>query len=67
MVTTGREIRISPVTLRASQGRTLRRLAPRAVLREQQRQLLVPVPGGTDKASELLAFVRELWEPETDN
>ena len=67
MVVSGKDIRISPVTLLASQGRALRRLAPRAVLREQQKQLLVPIPAGPDKASELLAFVRELWESGDEN
>ena len=67
MVVAGKEIRISPVELRASQTRTLRRLAPRAVFREQQKQLLVPMPTGNDKASQLLAFVRELWEPDDEN
>ena len=67
MVVSGKDIRISPVVLLASQGRALKRLAPRAILREQQKQLFVPMPAGPDKASELLAFVRELWEPGDDN
>ena len=67
MVVAGRDIRISPVELRASQTRVLKRLSPRAVWREQQKQLLVPVPDGPDKAGSLLDFVRELWEPETEN
>ena len=67
IVVAGRDIRIAPVELRASQTRVLRRLSPRAVWREQQKQLLVPVPDGADKGETLLSFVRELWEPETDN
>jgi transcription-repair coupling factor (superfamily II helicase) len=67
IVVAGRDIRISPVELRASQSRVLRRLSPRAVWREQQKQLLLPVPDGADKGEALLSFVRELWEPGDDN
>jgi transcription-repair coupling factor (superfamily II helicase) len=67
IVVAGRDIRIAPVELRASQTRVLRRLSPRAVWREQQKQLLVPVPDGAEKGETLLSLVRELWEPETDN
>ena len=67
MVVTGKEIRIAPVELRASQTRTLRRLAPRAVWREPQKQLLVPFARGPQVADDLLGFVRELWEEEAEN
>jgi transcription-repair coupling factor (superfamily II helicase) len=67
MVVAGKEIRISPVDLRASQTRTLRRLAPRAVWREPQKQLLVPMQKGPGAADDLLAFVRELWEEDPEN
>jgi transcription-repair coupling factor (superfamily II helicase) len=67
MVVAGKEIRISPVDLRASQTRTLRRLAPRAVWREPQKQLLVPLQKGPGAADDLLAFVRELWEEDPEN
>ena len=67
MAVTGKEIRIAPVELRASQTRTLRRLAPRAVWREPQRQLLVPFMRGPKVADDLLGFVRELWEEEPEN
>ena len=67
MVVAGKEIRISPVELRASQTRTLRRLAPRAVWREPQKQLLVPLQKGPGAADDLLAFVRELWEEDPEN
>ena len=67
IVVAGRDIRISPVELRASQTRVLKRLSPRAVWREQQKQLLIPVPDGANKGDTLLSFVRELWEPGDDN
>ena len=67
IVVAGRDIRISPVELRASQTRVLRRLSPRAVWREQQKQLLLPVPDAPDKGAALLSFVRELWEQSGDN
>ena len=67
MAVAGKEIRISPVDLRASQTRTLRRLAPRAVWREPQKQLLVPLQKGPGAADDLLAFVRELWEEDPEN
>jgi transcription-repair coupling factor (superfamily II helicase) len=67
MAVAGKEIRISPVDLRASQTRTLRRLAPRAVWREPQKQLLVPMQKGPGAADDLLAFVRELWEEDPEN
>jgi transcription-repair coupling factor (superfamily II helicase) len=67
MAVAGKEIRIYPVDLRASQTRTLRRLAPRAVWREPQKQLLVPLQKGPGAADDLLAFVRELWEEDPEN
>jgi transcription-repair coupling factor (superfamily II helicase) len=65
MVVAGRDLRVSPVELRASQTRTLRRLSPRATWREPQKTLILPLPQRGNVVDELLTFVREMWEPET--
>jgi transcription-repair coupling factor (superfamily II helicase) len=66
IVESGRNIRISPVELRASQAMALRRLAPGAEWREKQKQILVPVRGD-DTAGDLLRLIGELWERDGDN
>jgi transcription-repair coupling factor (superfamily II helicase) len=66
IVESGRNIRISPVELRASQAMALRRLAPGSEWREKQKQILVPVRGD-DTAGDLLRLIGELWEHDGDN
>ena len=66
IVESGRNIRISPVELRASQAMALRRLAPASEWREKQKQILVPVRGD-DTAGELLRLIGELWERDDEN
>ena len=66
IVESGRNIRISPVELRASQAMALRRLAPGSEWREKQKQILVPVRGH-DTAGELLRLIGELWERDDEN
>ena len=63
LVATGREIRISPVQLRASQMMTLKRVAPGANYREAQKQLLMPLPHKTDVTQYLISLINELFEP----
>ncbi len=63
LVATGREIRISPVQLRASQMMTLKRIASGANYREAQKQLLMPLPHKTDVTQYLISFIKELFEP----
>ena len=63
LVATGREIRISPVQLRASQMMTLKRIAPGANYREAQKQLLMPLPHKTDITQYLISLINELFEP----
>ena len=52
------EVRLSPVTLRASEEVRLQRLAPRAVVRGDV--AFVPAPAG-DQVSGLLDFLRKMW------
>ena len=63
LVATGREIRISPVQLRASQMMTLKRIASGANYREAQKQLLMPLPHKTDVTQYLISLINELFEP----
>ncbi len=63
LVVNNREIRISPVQLRASQTMTLKRISPSANFRETQRQLLLPLPNNIDITTHLISLINELFEP----
>ena len=58
------EVRIGPVTLRASQEVRLDRLAPRAVVRGPT--VFLPIPRG-DLVQSLIEFIRKMWPPEQEN
>ena len=67
------QARLSPVELKLSESMRLKRLARDAILKEDHRQLVVPIPrtkdsgstdpGGEDPATFLVAFLRELIPP----
>ena len=63
IVTNGNDARLSPVELRASQTLTLRRLASRAVYKEQQKVITVPLTRGADPAKTLIDLLRGLFDP----
>jgi transcription-repair coupling factor (superfamily II helicase) len=63
IVTNGNDIRISPVQLRASQTMTLRRLASRAVYKEQPGVITVPITRGANPAIVILDLLRGLFDP----
>jgi transcription-repair coupling factor (superfamily II helicase) len=52
--------RLSPLRLKASAGVRLKRLAPRAVVKEDAEQVVVPLKAGEDVASRLAGLLREL-------
>ncbi|MDJ0664325.1 MAG: transcription-repair coupling factor [Acidimicrobiia bacterium] len=58
------EVRIGPVTLRASQEVRLDRLAPRAVVRGPT--VFLPIPRG-HLVQSLIEFIRKMWPPEQEN
>ncbi len=64
IVMNGSDARLSPIELRASQTKTLRRLAPRAVLKETSGVLTVPLPRGENPAVALTTLLCELFEPD---
>ena len=64
IVMNGLDARLSPITLRASQTRTLRRLAPRAVFKETTEVLTVPISRGENPAVALTTMLCELFEPD---
>lgn len=64
IVMNGADARLSPIELRASQTKTLRRLAPRAVLKETSGVLTVPIPRGKNPAVALTTLLCELFEPD---
>jgi transcription-repair coupling factor (superfamily II helicase) len=64
ILTNGREIRIFPVELRASQTLTLRRLASRAVYKEQNKVISVPVTRGANAAITVFELLRGLFDPD---
>jgi transcription-repair coupling factor (superfamily II helicase) len=64
IVMNGSDARLSPIELRASQTKTLRRLSPRAVLKESTGVLTVPIPRGENPAVALTTMLCELFEPD---
>jgi transcription-repair coupling factor (superfamily II helicase) len=56
----GRQARLSGVELKASESMRLRRLARNAVVKEQQRQLVVPLPRDVAPPVHLVGLLREL-------
>ncbi len=64
IVMNGSDARLSPIELRASQTKTLRRLAPRAVLKETSGVLTIPLPRGENPAVALTTLLCELFEPD---
>jgi transcription-repair coupling factor (superfamily II helicase) len=59
------QARLSPIELKLSESMRLKRLARDAILKEDQRQLVVPIARGKDPATFLVGFLRELI-PDTD-
>jgi transcription-repair coupling factor (superfamily II helicase) len=57
------EARLGPIDLKLSEATRLRRLARDAKYKEDQRQLVVPVPRKGDPAEFLVAFLRDLVPP----
>ena len=57
-------VRCSPVHLKASAGVRLRRLAPRAIHKDDAAQLVVPLAPGPDVAERLAKLLRELLPEE---
>lgn len=57
---TGHEARLAPLRLRTSEEMRLRRLARGSRYKEDLRQIVVPLPRGTDPATFLVGFLQEL-------
>jgi transcription-repair coupling factor (superfamily II helicase) len=60
------DIRVSPVTLRASQTKALRRLSPQATFKENGGVLTVPIRRGTDPTETISTLLQELFDPSED-
>jgi transcription-repair coupling factor (superfamily II helicase) len=65
MQITSSQARLSPIELKLSESMRLKRLARDAILKEDQRQLVIPIARGKDPATFLVGFLRELI-PDTD-
>ena len=52
--------RLSPLTLKTSQAIRLQRRFPKAIYKEEARQVIVPIPRGADAAEFLVAFLGEM-------
>ena len=52
--------RLAPIDLKLSAATRLKRLSKAAIHKEDLRQLVVPIPRGTDPATFLVGFLREL-------
>ena len=61
----GGQARLSPLELKLSEAMRLKRLSKGAILKEDQRQLVVPIPRGQDPAAFLVAFLDELIPDKT--
>jgi len=59
-----REVRLSPVSLVASQEVRLQRIAPAATLQSKQGVLFVPLPARP--AAGLAEFIRTMWPPDPE-
>ena len=56
----GGQARLSPIELKTSESLRLKRLSRGAILKEEQQQLVLPLPRGQDPATFLVAFLDEL-------
>ncbi len=61
---TSQQARLAPLDLKLSQATRLKRIAKGAIHKEDQRQLVVPIPRGQDAATYLTGFLRELFPAE---
>jgi transcription-repair coupling factor (superfamily II helicase) len=59
----GGQARIAPVDLKLSESMRLKRLSKGALHKEDQRQLVVPIPRGQDPATFLVGFLQQLYPP----
>jgi transcription-repair coupling factor (superfamily II helicase) len=57
------QARLAPLELKVSEGLRLRRLAKTAIFKDDQDQLVLPIPARTDPAVFLVRFLRELIPP----
>jgi transcription-repair coupling factor (superfamily II helicase) len=57
------QARLSPIELKLSESMRLKRLARDAILKEDQRQLVLSIPRAEDPATFLVGFLRELIPP----
>jgi transcription-repair coupling factor (superfamily II helicase) len=60
---TAGQARLSPIELKVSESLRLKRIARGAIHKEEQRQLVVPIPKGEESAAFLVRFLRELIPP----
>ncbi|MEY3805870.1 MAG: transcription-repair-coupling factor, partial [Actinomycetota bacterium] len=60
------EVRISPLALKASQTKTLRRISPNASYKENAAVLTVPIPRGSQPVETITTLLRELFDPADD-
>jgi transcription-repair coupling factor (superfamily II helicase) len=62
---TGGQARLSPLELKLSETMRLKRVSKGAIVKEDLRQLVVPIPRGQDPAAFLVAFLDELIPDKT--
>lgn len=62
---TTNQARLAPIDLKLSAATRLKRLSRGAIHKEDQRQLVVPIPKGRDAAEFLVGFLVDLVPPET--
>ncbi len=57
------QARLGPIALKMSESLRLRRLAREALYKDDQKQLVIPIKKGTNPATFLVGFLRELIPP----
>ncbi len=57
------QARLGPISLKTSEEMRLRRLARNAIVKDDMRQIVVPIKKGVDPATFLVGFLRELIPP----
>jgi transcription-repair coupling factor (superfamily II helicase) len=62
---TGGTAKLSPIELKLSESMRLRRMSKGAKYKEDQRQLVVPLPRGADASAFLAGFLRDLVAADT--
>ena len=60
---TSNQARLAPIQLKTSEEMRLKRLSRNALIKDELKQIVVPIKAGMDPATFLVGFLRELIPP----